>query len=419
MKKSIKLITLLVFTLITLFTSGITVLADDNSPSTFRASTHDYYDTNVLGITNTINVKKTTDGKYIYCMDVSKRLPNTSILYTKGYEIKNHAISYIIASGYDDSNDTEFFATQAALWIYLLDNGQMADTASGYVAKLKKAAYSSKYANDEIAMGIREILEGAEEAEYASNKVIFEITTKDVTFTLKDGNYVSNKIKLNKNFGGSNYDVEISNQPKGTKITKSSNGFTITIPEESVGTGKTTLKITVKDSTRIYNVYEYTPNNSSYQKMSAPYSERVNVEDDIKAYITKDEIVVSVSKQDITNKEELPGATLIIRDKDGNEKYKWVSGEEPYIIKGIKEGTYTLEEIIAPEGYKLSSEKITFEVKNNGVVTEVVMFNTPEATEIVVVPPTGSNATTISLIFGGLIIIIGSVLIYKNVKKEQ
>lgn len=419
MKKSIKLITLLVFALITLLSGNEMVFAADDAPSTFRASTHTYAGGSVLGTTSRINIKKTTDGKYIYCLEATKLLPNANIIYTKSNLITDPAVSYIIARGYDDSTDAEFFATQAALWIYLVDNNQMADTASGYIAKLKRNAYSTAYANDAIAIEIRDILKGAEQAGYENNKVVFEITTKDVTFTLKDGNYVSNQINLNKNIGGSNYDVEISNQPKGTKVTKSKDGFTITIPEESINVGKTTLNITVKDSTRIYNVYKYTASNSSYQNMAAPYSEKVKVEDDIKAYITKDEIVVSVSKQDITNKEELPGATLIIRDKEGNEKYKWVSGKEPYIIKGIKEGTYTLEEIIAPEGYKLSSEKITFEVKNNGVVTEVVMFNTPEATEIVVVPPTGSNATTISLIFGGLIIIIGSVLIYKNVKKEQ
>jgi len=131
-----------------------------------------------------------------------------------------------------------------------------------------------------------------------------------------------------------------------------------------------------------------------------------------------EETVVSISKQDITTKEELPGATLIIRDKNGKEIDRWVSGNTPHVIKGLEDGIYTLEEITSPDGYVLSSEIITFEVKNNGVVTEVVMFNAPESIEIVV-PPTGINANTITYILGGLIIIIGSVLIYRNVKKEQ
>ena len=134
--------------------------------------------------------------------------------------------------------------------------------------------------------------------------------------------------------------------------------------------------------------------------------------------IVEVETVVSISKQDITTKEELPGATLIIKDSKGKEIDKWVSGDEPHIIKGLKEGKYTLEEITSPDGYVLSSEIITFKVKNNGVVTEVVMFNTPESVEVIV-PATGTDANKITYILGGLIIIIGSVLIYKNVKKEQ
>ena len=46
------------------------------------------------------------------------------------------------------------------------------------------------------------------------------------------------------------------------------------------------------------------------------------------------------------------------------------------------------------------------------------MFNTPVPT-IIEIPSTGSFASTIGYILGGLIIITGSVLIYRNVKKEQ
>ncbi|MFR5985271.1 MAG: prealbumin-like fold domain-containing protein [Bacilli bacterium] len=47
-------------------------------------------------------------------------------------------------------------------------------------------------------------------------------------------------------------------------------------------------------------------------------------------------------------------------------------------------GTYTLEETIAPAGYKLSSSKVTFTVNSNGTVTvdgkvvdKVIMKNEP------------------------------------------
>ena len=83
-----------------------------------------------------------------------------------------------------------------------------------------------------------------------------------------------------------------------------------------------------------------------------------------------------ISKQDVTNKQELPGATLVIKDSEGNEIKKWVSTNEPAYFE-LDPGKYTLSETIAPVGYKLSTETISFEVKEDGTTTEVVMYNEP------------------------------------------
>ena len=91
---------------------------------------------------------------------------------------------------------------------------------------------------------------------------------------------------------------------------------------------------------------------------------------------------VRISKQDIANKEELPGATLIIKDKDGKEITRWVSTDKPHYIEGLPEGEYTLEEIQAPNGYKLSTEKISFRLKRDGKVNLVTMYNEMEITRV-------------------------------------
>ena len=36
------------------------------------------------------------------------------------------------------------------------------------------------------------------------------------------------------------------------------------------------------------------------------------------------------------------------------------------MIKGIPEGTYTLSELIAPDGYKINSDAINFRIDNEG-----------------------------------------------------
>ena len=67
-----------------------------------------------------------------------------------------------------------------------------------------------------------------------------------------------------------------------------------------------------------------------------------------------------VSKRDLTNDEELPGATLAIKDTDGNTVTTWVSTDEPHRVTGLHFGeSYTLTEIRAADGYALAND-ITF-----------------------------------------------------------
>lgn len=86
----------------------------------------------------------------------------------------------------------------------------------------------------------------------------------------------------------------------------------------------------------------------------------------------------SISKQDITNKEELKGAHLIVRDKNNKVVDEWDSDGSVHYIYGLVAGnTYTLEETISPNGYYLGAEKVSFTVNKNGVETKVIMYNTP------------------------------------------
>ena len=67
-----------------------------------------------------------------------------------------------------------------------------------------------------------------------------------------------------------------------------------------------------------------------------------------------------VSKRDLTNDEELPGATLTIKDADGNIVESWVSTDTPHRVTGLHLGdAYTLTETRPADGYALADE-ITF-----------------------------------------------------------
>ena len=75
---------------------------------------------------------------------------------------------------------------------------------------------------------------------------------------------------------------------------------------------------------------------------------------------------VDISKQDITNGKELPGAKLEIRDTDGNLVEGWISGKVPYTVRGLElEKEYTLTEKRAPDGYA-EAESIVFKLVQEG-----------------------------------------------------
>ena len=75
---------------------------------------------------------------------------------------------------------------------------------------------------------------------------------------------------------------------------------------------------------------------------------------------------VDISKQDITNGKELPGAKLEIRAADGNLVEGWTSGKVPHTVRGLElEKEYTLTEKRAPDGYA-EAESIVFKLVQNG-----------------------------------------------------
>lgn len=94
--------------------------------------------------------------------------------------------------------------------------------------------------------------------------------------------------------------------------------------------------------------------------------------------IMKDDITkVEISKKDITNEQELPGAHLVIKDHDGNVVEEWTSTNEPHYIEKLPAGDYTLTEITAPEGYEIANS-INFTVYPTGEIQHVVMYDRPD-----------------------------------------
>ena len=88
-------------------------------------------------------------------------------------------------------------------------------------------------------------------------------------------------------------------------------------------------------------------------------------------YLVKDDVTrVSVKKMDITGNNEVAGARLLLKDKEGNVIESWMSTTEAHVFeqKLIAGETYTLTEVTAPSGYEVVAD-ITFTVNKDGTVS--------------------------------------------------
>lgn len=94
---------------------------------------------------------------------------------------------------------------------------------------------------------------------------------------------------------------------------------------------------------------------------------------DVQKHTMEDDVTkVEISKTDITDSKEVPGAKLTVLDKDGKVVESWISEETPHLIEKLPVGKYTLREEQAPKGY-LVAEDVEFEVKDTGEIQKVEM----------------------------------------------
>lgn len=148
-------------------------------------------------------------------------------------------------------------------------------------------------------------------------------------------------------------DEDCTQVAQSEEITDSNNNYTVTF------TG-------LKPGTDYWYKETTTPNgyiaNTTPVKITTTPSDQIPddtryIVTEMNATVTNKKTIVKVSKVDVTNDKELPGATIQILDKDGNVVDEWTSTSVPHEIVGLNiEETYTLKETVAPSGYQLTTE---------------------------------------------------------------
>lgn len=117
-----------------------------------------------------------------------------------------------------------------------------------------------------------------------------------------------------------------------------------------------------------------------------------------------------ISKKDIADEKELEGATLNVKGEDTD--ITWVSTTEDKVLT-LKDGEYTLTEVLPNDGYELNTEVITFTVKD-GETTKVTMHNKRIKENL---PMTGERVIG-TILPGIFFLIVFSVLVQRSKKND-
>lgn len=122
-------------------------------------------------------------------------------------------------------------------------------------------------------------------------------------------------------------------------------------------------------------------------ELAAPFEVVIDAEHTSETYTVLNKTTVkpvTITKQDITGTKNLPGAQLKLVDENGTE-YTGTTDENGQYTFTVWPGmSYTLTELVAPEGYVLASESVTFTLDIYGEVIEGSTIIKNEANRVVV-----------------------------------
>ena len=397
MKKTIskvsKILFILVLSVVTLFSDLDTVSAEPKSSIELGAATA--LPGYIAGVK--YNIKTVKGGGYAYCTNIHKSVAHDVKAELVG--TMDAGIAYILENGYPKKSFTgdkqkDFYITQGAVWWYLDDTAGTSNLGNGYKTTGSDSYNMRKY--------VKQLVDGAKKAkEKGYYKPTLNVKVSDSKMTLSsDGNYyVSKKIDANaKNITGK-YTVRLTSAPNGTIITdvkgnkqtkfSKDEKFMIKVPANSIAEGKTvSVKVEVGAYRKFNKAYKYQPVNKSMQPVTILEPFTYTVTDSIKLTANKPSIPkqpsVNIIKVDKATGNSVAGATLVIKDANGTVVKTFTSSVSGNKFTDLPAGTYTVQETVAPAGYKLNSEPVSFTLPKDNSTQEVKVYNERVSTGVII-----------------------------------
>ena len=369
------------------------------------------------------------------------------------------------------NNAIKQYITQVALWLYIYENKSAftstycAPTGNGYDgcdfldtsnarvsnSTIRSMITAASNVNGYSYLGyILDLVNSAEGYDGPQTSSIANFSSR-YNYTISNDGTKATISNLSPNITGNSanymyYAVEISdpnsygayiadsNGNRLTNTTKMTGSFSIVIPLASNINSMDLRTITIK--VYAYFTYDYNKTYIVTSSTSEPLpgldnnlvvrygTEKYNRYSSVMLGLTPYEVIKTefspnnftrISKVNITNSQELPGAVLEITDTNNDSnKWQWTSTSKPHYIS-LPNGSYKLCETTAPAGFERKTECINFSVDGTKITT-VVMENSP-----VHVPDTRKMLNKIIIIIGILSVIggIGILIYFTKFKKKE
>ena len=361
--------------------------------------------------------KKTTDGKYLYCIDMAKDTARNVKANLISSSAVNGGTYYILKNGYPEKSitgdkDKDYYITQTAVWWYLDET-----TGSSNLGQQFKKTGEDKY-------GLRSKVKALVDAglQHRNDQIPAEAATEialkasSTSMSLSNGYYVSDSIGVSKLTNTNTYTVSLDNVPEGTVISKNgASDFTYTgeftlskndsirvkIPSAKVKDTAMKIKVNAKAAGgQVYTLNAYKPEVSSMQSVVLLDKTSSSASTSMTLDIVSSK--VSILKVDTNTKQPLAGAVLVLKDSNGKEITKWTSTVNAHVIRNLSNGTYTVEEESAPNGYRLNKNKASFTISDDKRDIRIDFENAPEK---VVVSISKIDSATKDQIAGAVIVV--------------
>ncbi len=366
-KHKFKAILLLVLvTALSIFTT-MTTQAEVTAPPSFTANSEKL----LAGYIDDWRYAKLTSslGGYVYCRNYNLGIPYNVTMTLEGEAPA--AIAYILSNGYPRVNitgdsDMDYYITQAALWWYMdlhMGGNNLPDSF--------KTTGADPYG---LRQHIQNLVHGAEQVTSYATPAI-QVINNDTTLNLSEDKayYESGAISVETLYTTGNYNVSLEGAPEGTVVVNANSGapstsfatnesFKVRIPVDNVDIGNLNITVKVSATGSINKAYMYKSSDPTKQSVfgSALYPETSTVED--QTNLTLDTSKVTITKIDEDTNEPLAGAEFVLKDSNGKEIATWTSTTNSYVIKNLPNGTYTLQETKAPDGYILNDQIVEFTI---------------------------------------------------------